>query len=129
MVPYLLYYILIFCVYPVKNYTGEPVCHLMNFCRNCGIMMVQSQSFFMSVFRYTCLFHDNFLLKTNLSPFVSALKYLMKLLFQKQVFIQFVKNLTLIYFPFFTRNTLFLQIVFLFAVQRFLLVESESLNI
>ena len=34
-------------------------------------MMVQLQSFCNAVFRYTCLFHNNFLLKYSINPFVS----------------------------------------------------------
>ena len=34
-------------------------------------MMIQLQSFFNAVFRYTCLFHNKFLLKYSISPFVS----------------------------------------------------------
>ena len=39
--------------------------------RNFGVTMVQLQSFFNAVFRYTCLFHNKFLLKYSISPFVS----------------------------------------------------------
>ena len=39
--------------------------------RNFGVTMVQLQSFFNAVFRYTCLFHNKFLLKYNISAFVS----------------------------------------------------------
>ena len=34
-------------------------------------MMIQLQSFFNAVFRYTCLFHNKFLLKYSISPLVS----------------------------------------------------------
>ena len=34
-------------------------------------MMIQLQSFFNTVFRYTCLFHNKFLLKYSISPSVS----------------------------------------------------------
>ena len=39
--------------------------------RNFGVTMVQLQSFFNAIFRYTCLFHNKFLLKYSISPFVS----------------------------------------------------------
>ena len=39
--------------------------------RNIGVMTTQFQSFFNAAFRYTCLFHDNFLLENSISPFVS----------------------------------------------------------
>ena len=39
--------------------------------RNFGVMFVQLQSFCNAVFRYTCLFHNNFLLKYRINPFVS----------------------------------------------------------
>ena len=39
--------------------------------RNIGVMTTQFQSFFNAAFRYTCLFHDGFLLENSISPFVS----------------------------------------------------------
>ena len=44
--------------------------------RNAGLLMLQFQSFFNAVFRYTCLFHNKFLLKNSISPFVSYKKNL-----------------------------------------------------
>ena len=71
MGPYLLHYIIIFWIYPMKAYTGNFSCHLMVYLRNLGVMVVQLQSFFMATFRYICLHHQNFLLKYKISPSVS----------------------------------------------------------
>ena len=68
MVPYLLYFTLVCWVYPMKRYIGEIGCNIIMFLSFSGSLAIQLQSFVMAIFRYICLFHDNILLKFNLSP-------------------------------------------------------------
>ena len=71
MGPITLYLILTYWVYPVKEYLGEIGCNLIEYLRSIGMIAMQLQSFFQSLFRYVCLFHDDILIKLNLSPNVS----------------------------------------------------------
>ena len=71
MGPYTLYFTLVYWVYPIKDYIGETGCHMVMFLRNMGALAIQLQSFFMAIFRYICLFHDNLLMKLDVSPSVS----------------------------------------------------------
>ena len=71
MGPYSVYYSLVLWVYPLKDYLGETGCYLVIYLRIIGIYAIQLQSFFMATFRYICLFHNDSLLKFNLSPNVS----------------------------------------------------------
>ena len=72
MGPYTLYLTMVYWVYPLKDYLGETGCYLVIYLRDIGTFAIQLQSFFMALFRYICLFHDNFLQKFNLSPYVSS---------------------------------------------------------
>ena len=38
-----------------------------------GFFIIGTHSFFLTIFRYTCLFHENFLLRFNLTPNVSII--------------------------------------------------------
>ena len=71
MGPFNLYFGLVYWVYPMKDYIGETGCHMVMFIRNVGSLAIHLYSFFMATFRYICLFHDNLLLKFNISPHVS----------------------------------------------------------
>ena len=71
--PILLHFTLDCWVYPMKDYIGETGCHMMLLLRSSGCFIFQLQSFFISVFRYICVFHNDSLLNLNLSPNVSIL--------------------------------------------------------
>ena len=56
----------------MRDYIGDTGCYMFIYGRNIGIFILQLQSFFVATFRYVCLFHENALLKFNLSPDVST---------------------------------------------------------
>ena len=68
---YSVYYSLVLWLYPLKDYLGETGCYLIMYWRTIGSFAIQLQSFFMALFRYICLFHNDSLFKFNLSPNVS----------------------------------------------------------
>ena len=70
--PNLVYYTLVYWVYPMKDYIGEAGCHMINSCRLAGAFGAQLQSFFVAIFRYICLFHGSSMRRVNLSPHVSC---------------------------------------------------------
>ena len=71
--PNLLYLTLDCWVYPMKDYIGETGCHMRSFLMKALGFSVQLQSFFTSIFRYICVFHNGSILNLNLSPYVSSL--------------------------------------------------------
>ena len=71
MVPYSLYLSLVYWIYPMKDYIGDIGCYMFVYGRDIGGFIIQLHSFFIATFRYICLFHDNFLLRFNLTPHVS----------------------------------------------------------
>ena len=71
--PILLYHTLDCWVYPLRDYIGETGCHMIFFLRTTVEFIVQLQSFFTSIFRYICVFHNGSILYLNLSPYVSSL--------------------------------------------------------
>ena len=62
--------------YPLKDTFGEYFCHFFNYLLPIGAFAGQFHSFFLTSFRYICLFHDDFLIKYNISPKVSTVVYL-----------------------------------------------------
>ena len=67
---YLIHYIshlFIGYIYPLKDYVGNTTCYMLVYGRDIGIFITQLHSLFMATFRYVCLFHDNLLLKFNLT--------------------------------------------------------------
>ena len=68
MGPYMVYFSLVHWVYPLESLFGETGCYLMNIIRPIYLYQVQLQSFFISVFRFVCLFHANCLQNINMSP-------------------------------------------------------------
>ena len=86
MGPYLMYFSITTWFYPLKDIIGEASCHIFNIFRGAILYEVQLQSFFMSLFRYICLFHAHIMGKYHLTPQVSFLaincnsKYDLKLL-------------------------------------------------
>ena len=71
--PILLYHTLDCWVYPLRDYIGETGRHMIILLRNAVESIVQLQSFFTSIFRYICVFHNGSILYLNLSPYVSSL--------------------------------------------------------
>ena len=71
--PILLYLTLRCWVYPMKDYIGETGCHIRAFLVKALGFIVQLQSFFTTIFRYICVFHNGSILNLNLSPYVSSL--------------------------------------------------------
>ena len=68
MVPNLLYYTLVYWVYPMKHYIGEIGCNIAMLMLYSQTVAIQLHSFSMAIFRYICVFHGNILLKLKLSP-------------------------------------------------------------
>ena len=67
------YYVMSYWSYPLKNILGDTGCHIANFLRETGILQIQFHSFIMATTRYIFLFHDNLLLRFNLTTNVSAI--------------------------------------------------------
>ena len=65
------YSILGYWNYPLTNILGVTGCHIANFLRLTGTLEIQLHSFIMSTTRYILLFHDNLLLRFNLTTNVS----------------------------------------------------------
>ena len=74
--PNLVYYTLVYWVYPMKDYIGETGCHMINSYSHAGAFALQLQSFFVAIFRYICLFHSSSMRRVNLSPHVSCAAFL-----------------------------------------------------
>ena len=71
--PNLVYYTLVYWVYPMKDYIGETGCHIMILNRNASAFGFQLSSLSVAIFRYICLFHSSSMRKVNLSPHVSCI--------------------------------------------------------
>ena len=76
--PSLVYYTLVYWVYPMKDYVGETGCHITFFLRNAGVFAFQLQSLSMALFRYICLFHSGSVRKLHISLNVSCKDQIMK---------------------------------------------------
>ena len=76
--PSLVYYTLVYWVYPMKDYVGETGCHIIFFLRNAGVFSFQLQSLSMAIFRYICLFHSGSVRKLHISLNVSCKDQIMK---------------------------------------------------
>ena len=59
--------------YPMKDLVGGRFCHFFSFLEPYGAFVGQFHSFFMTVFRYVCLFHSEKMLRHNISPKVTPL--------------------------------------------------------
>ena len=86
MGPSSLYLSLDYWVYPLRDYIGDTGCYMFIYCRNIELFNMQLQSFFVTTFRYVCLFHEKFLLKFNLSPDVSRVHDVKVLKFTHSIF-------------------------------------------
>ena len=70
------YSILGYWNHPLKNVVGETGCHIANLLRGTGLIQQQVHSFIMATTRYIFLFHDNILLRFNLTRNVSRISCL-----------------------------------------------------
>lgn len=57
--------------YPLKDITGPFLCYADTYLDLWSSMYAHFLTFFVSLFRYICLFHDDELIKRNISPRVS----------------------------------------------------------
>ena len=73
MGPYTLYLSLVYWFYPLNELLGDTGCYVVIYCRNIGIHIIQLHSFFLAIFRYTCLFHENLLCRFDITPNVSII--------------------------------------------------------
>ena len=69
----IVYSILGYWNYPLKNIFGVTGCHIANLLGETGALQIQLHSFIMATTRYIFLFHDNLLLKFSLTTNVSAI--------------------------------------------------------
>ena len=69
----IVYSILGYWNYPLKNIFGVTGCHIANLVAETGTLQIQLHSFIMATTRYIFLFHENLLLKFSLSTKVSAI--------------------------------------------------------
>ena len=104
IVPYTMYFILLYWVYPMNHYLGDTVCYALDYSRLIAFYAIQLQSFFHSLFRYICLFHQKFLFKLNLGAHVCIFR---QCNISGQIFVLFI------YFyssPFFSSLSHFIQL-------------------
>ena len=73
MGPITSYLSLVYWMYPLNEFLGYTGCYAVIYGRNIWNFIAQLHSFFMAIFRYTCLFHGNFLLRYNLTPNVNMI--------------------------------------------------------
>ena len=69
------YYVVSYWHYPLKNILGDTGCHIANILRETGTLQIQLHSFIMATTRYIFLFHENLLLRFNLTTNVSAILF------------------------------------------------------
>ena len=67
-----LYTLLALWVYPLNEFVGDLGCYMLVYARNIGLEVIQIHSFFVAIFRYMCLFHENLLRRVGLSSNVSS---------------------------------------------------------
>lgn len=63
--------------YPLKDLFGETFCHIFAFTEMSAVMTAQFHSFFLTLFRYICLFHEDVLIKRNILPKVKQLQQML----------------------------------------------------
>ena len=66
--------------YPIKDLTGTVACYCITYLELFSLFLAQFQTFFITVYRYICLFHDQFLINMDLHPRVLA-KIVVSILF------------------------------------------------
>ena len=59
MPPYVIVVMLKSCYFPLKDITGEFSCYVIHVFEVVTAMTMQCHTFFVTLFRYICIFHDN----------------------------------------------------------------------
>ena len=54
--------------YPIKDLYGPSMCYIATYVELFLFYLVQFQTFFITLYRYICLFHDDFLFNLNIHP-------------------------------------------------------------
>ena len=93
--------------YPLKDLFGAygiEICHFMNFAEILAVLVAQFHSFFLTSFRYICLFHDDVMTKFNVGP--KLLGQLKVSLYYKELFESSIRVNTRFKNTFFQRDTL-----------------------
>ena len=68
LIPYLLNMIIRSLYYPVKDITGVYYCYYIAYTEVFSIFYTQFQTFFVTLYRYICLFHDGILIDLGIHP-------------------------------------------------------------
>ena len=64
--------------YPISDFTGTNFCYFVIYTYYWVGIFAQSLTFFMTVFRYICLYHEQKLLRWHIKPKVNLSMYLIK---------------------------------------------------
>ena len=64
--------------YPISDFTGTNFCYFVTYTYHWVGIYGQALTFFMTVFRYICLYHEEKLLRWNIKPKVSLSMYFLK---------------------------------------------------
>ena len=70
---YIIFLFLRTSYYPLKDLLGEGMCYFYDYLLVIGAFAGQFHSFYLTAFRYICLFHDDFMLRYNIRPKVQYL--------------------------------------------------------
>ena len=65
--PYLMVHMFKSCYYPIRDIIGEFSCHVIHMYEVYSTMSAQCHTFFVTLFRYICLFHDDKLMRSRLT--------------------------------------------------------------
>ena len=71
--PLLFYIILLIWMGNPSKYISEIGCHVFSIILQCNCLLDRSTSFFINLFRYVCIVHDDFLKNFNIHPKVSKI--------------------------------------------------------
>ena len=64
--------------YPISDFTGTNFCYFVTYAYHWVGIYGQALTFFMTVFRYICLYHEQKLLQWHIKPKVNISMYLIK---------------------------------------------------
>ena len=64
--------------YPISDFTGTNFCYFVTYTYHWVGIYGQALTFFMTVFRYICLYHEQKLLQWHIKPKVNISMYLIK---------------------------------------------------
>ena len=74
--------------YPTKDIHGSILCYIVNYFELFVIILAQFQTFFITLYRYICIFHDGLLIKLDITPRMLA-KLTVLSLFSSSLFVSF----------------------------------------